>query len=190
MLNAYLYYKATVDKAYESFLKSVKKEYEENKFMQRGIAYEESINLGNEGQLSELIMPLKKQGWLPNKFVNIDENYRLKFNAKYDALDEENGILYDIKRVDHFLPERYTDENTVQHLLYFYLYPKAKTFYYLVAEGPDDNVKEVHVVEIKRPQEDVLEQKILEVVNNLFSFLVQEGLWDTFVSNHTDKYSK
>ncbi len=185
-INSYIYYKGVVDRAYDDFLKKVNKEFNTNHWLERGIAFEQSIEKGEQGQLSELIVPLEKNGWMPNKYINFSD-FDVKLNGKFDARDKDNGIIYDIKRVDKFDPKNFTDEYTVQHTIYFYLDPSIKKFYYLIASGVGEEIEDINVVEIDRPSEEEITNRLGGIIGELFQFLAQNNLWELFFNKHQAK---
>ena len=187
LVNSWLYHKkVNRDDSYESIVNYLNGIFKDNKWTIRGKKFEKEVAEGKHGKLSKLVMPLKKQVWC-QRFIETDK-FKLRIAGKIDALDEDKNIIYDIKRVDTFSEEKYSDESTVQHLFYFYTNPKVKDFYYLVTEGVDDEVGDLHIVYKKRPPEDELEKAVLEKIVGLINFLKEEGLWKLYKKNQKTRY--
>ena len=180
LINKYLYYKSNpYDNIYQQLKDALNNIWTGNKFTNRGEVYEDEVFKGLHGDLSKLVKDLDKQIW-GNKYLELDKTYTLRLAGKVDAIDRVKKRIYDIKRVTTFKEQNFTDKLTVQHLVYFYLFPEVEAFYYLVT---DDNLK-THIVHIKRSNYESIEKSLLEVINSFLLFLKEKGLLDMYKENY------
>lgn len=187
LINAYLYHMGTHQEySYNGLVESIKGIYHENKWSKRGHKFEREVSSGQHPQISDLLDPLKKQVWADQKFLET-KSFRLMISGKADAYDEENGIIYDTKRIDRYFDGKYSEQNTIQHLLYFYLFPEAKKFVYLIAYGEGDTVEGYTTLTIERPKEEELKKEIVETIVDFISYLKYKGLWKTYQKHQKAK---
>lgn len=183
LLNSYIYYLSNpTEENYKSFENTINGIFKTNFFIERGLRFEDEVFEGKHGKLSDLVKDLPKQVWA-NKVIR-RENYDIKISGKLDVLDKENKRIYDIKRVQKFTQDKY--DTSTQHLLYFYLLPEVNEFYYLVAEGNDNNLKH-QVALYKRPDDKVLEETVLHIIDNFYNFLKQKNLWEAYTTKQVAK---
>ena len=114
------------EKAFNDFLRVLRREPSEpNKFMLEGIRFEEECYKGNT-----CISPIIKGGAyqiVGKKHIVVDD---VKF-LMYGRLDVlKGGIIYDIKRVWKYSPQKYKWSS--QHGFYLDLFGRAYKFEYLV----------------------------------------------------------
>lgn len=194
LIGSYLYHMATHrDYSREGLLNSLKGIYVENKWTKRGNKFEREVSGGQHPYISDLLDPLEKQVWGKKYFLET-KDFKLQISGKADAYDKKNKIIYDTKRVDRYFEGKYSEDNTIQHLFYFLLFPEAKKFVYLVAYGKGDKVDGyTEVVEHRPKTEKELLDKILKVVVDFISYLNYKGLWSTYTeyqkANTYRKYS-
>ena len=183
LLNSYIYYLNNPEKKnYDSLVNRLNNIFETNIYLERGLKFEDEVFEGKHGKLSELVKDLQQQVWA-NKTIERDE-YNIKISGRLDVYDPDKKRIYDIKRVSRFTPNKYDD--STQHLLYFYTMPEAKEFYYLVAVGPDEKIVN-EVALYKRPDDAVLEETVIHVINNFYQFLKQKNLWEVYTENQKTK---
>jgi len=183
LLNNYFYYlNNPSQKNFQSFVNRLKNVFETNFFLERGLRFEDEVFEGKHGNLSELVKDLPKQVWA-SKTVERDE-YNIKISGKMDVIDEEKERIYDIKRVSKFTKDKY--DTSTQHLIYFYLRPEMKDFYYLVAAGPNKEYTN-EVAHYKRPEDKNIEETVLHIIDNFYSFLKENNLWETYIENQKAK---
>jgi hypothetical protein len=168
------------------FENTIKGIYTENKWTQRGAKFERQVSAGMHSKISDLLDPLDKQVWAEQKYLET-KDYKIRISGKADAYDKKNQILYDTKRVDYYFPGKYSEDKTIQHLLYFYLFPEAKEFVYLVAYGKDDKVDGYEELRIKRPNNNVLEKKVKEQIVEFINYLKYKGLWKYYIKHQKAK---
>lgn len=117
------------EKALQDFLKTLKREPSEpNFFMKQGIEFEDACYRGET-----CVSPIIKGGAyqiVGMKDVTIDGIDFLLY-GRLDVL--KGGIIYDIKRVMKYAPQKYL--KSYQHGFYFELFPNAYEFQYLVYDG-------------------------------------------------------
>lgn len=182
LLNNYFYYLNNPSKrGFESLVKRLKNIYESNFFMERGNRFESEVFKGEHGSMSALVKGLPKQVWA-SKVVERD-GYNIRIAGIMDVVDEDKKRIYDIKRVSKFTKDKY--DNSTQHLIYFYLRPEMRDFYYLVAVGRNEEFTE-EVAHYKRP-DDNIEETVLHIVDNFYTFLKENNLWETYTSNQQTK---
>lgn len=180
LINKYLYYKNNpYDNVLEQLKDSLNNIWVDNEYTILGKKFEQEVYNGKHGKLSSLIIPLEKQVW-GNRTLNVG-NVSIRFAGRLDALDRDKNVIYDIKRVGEFNERKYTDEQTVQHLIYFYLFPEVTDFYYLVT----DRDLKTHVVHINNTIYANVEQKLTEVVIDFLNFLNEKGLLELYKTNFT-----
>lgn len=176
LLNSYIYYlNNPTDKNYNSLVNHVRGIFETNKYLERGLKFEDEVFEGKHGKLSQLLKDLPKQVWANRKIIR--EDYDILISGKLDALDKDKGRIYDVKRVTSHTHNKYDD--SMQHILYFYIMPEINEFYYLVASGNDKLIKN-DVVLYKRPDEKTLEETVMHMIDNFYAFLRQKNLWKDY----------
>lgn len=179
LLNNYFYYlNNPSNKTFESLVKRLKNVFETNFFMERGNRFEDEVFKGEHGSMSELVKDLPKQVWA-SKIVERDE-YNIRIAGIMDVIDEDKKIIYDIKRVSKFTKDKY--DNSTQHLIYFYLRPEMNDFYYLAAVGRKD-IESKEVAHYKKPKDKDIEKTVLHIIDNFYTFLKENNLWETYTSN-------
>lgn len=146
------------DKAMEEFLKSLNREpIPDNEFMRRGREYEEATYKGET-----LASPYVQGGrfqLVGKKKVEVDGMGFLMY-GRLDCL--KGGVIYDIKRVSRYAPQKYRD--SYQHGFYLDLFPRAHRFDYLVDDG-----KALHIETYYRGQYVPTEKAIRDFVGWLRS---------------------
>lgn len=158
---------------YEDFIRTLKREKSEpNQYMLEGIRYEDECYKGNTD-----ISPIIKNGafqivGVKHKTIN---NIKFVLYGRLDVL--KGGIIYDIKRVVRYSPQKYI--NSYQHPFYLELFKKAKQFTYLVFDG-----KKVHKETYYR-DECV---NIDNVIENFIEFLKNNNLLDLYFEKWQSKY--
>lgn len=160
----------------EDIIDSIKGIFKPNIYFERGNKYEEEVFSGMHGKVSQLVMPLTKQKW-GNAIIKF-KDFNIRITGKADVIDTVNKRIYDIKRTTKFNAKNYLD--SVQHLLYFYMFPEMKDFYYLVAAG-GDTIESEHIVHVPRP--DNLEELVHKEVATFIDFLKEENLWELYKQN-------
>ena len=173
------------DDAYESFLKTLRREPEEpTEAMQNGLEFEDRVyRLANGGtlrsdakwqngakMLAELIKGAQIQVPLQRTIEVDGETYLLK--GVLDAL--KAGIIYDVKFLNKSMSGvdvygKYL--NCSQHPAYFYLVPEAREFKYLVSDGDD-----VYIEAYSREQT----RHISEFIHDFLEDMRAKGLMDVF----------
>lgn len=186
LLNSWIYYLENPSKAtLESFEERLNNIYKQTPWMDRGLKFEEEVFEGKHGTLSTLVSPLQKQRWA-NKVINF-EDFDVLISGKLDVYDKVKKRIYDIKRVNDFSANKY--DTSTQHILYFYLMPEAKEFYYLLGVGPDmdnDPSKLTYPI-IRKTRPDNLDDIVLKYVNDFIAFLNEQGLWEIYTKNQKAK---
>lgn len=184
LLNKYLYYLAN---PYDNNLRSLESAldgvWEDNFWTLRGKEFEEEVFAGKHGELSELVMPLKKQTWA-KKTLDMG-NFEVIFHGKIDVYDEDRGRVYDIKRVDKFSEEKYDESQTCQHVIYQWLFDNKVDFYYLVTEGVGSVASKHYVVYKNRVTDEVLDRSIRYLVMEFLKFLNEKNLLEKFQSKYS-----
>jgi hypothetical protein len=186
LLNSYFYYlnNPTIEN-FNSLKNRIKNIFETNIYLERGLKFEDEVFEGKHGKLSELLKNLPKQVWA-NKTIQKDD-YNILISGKLDAIDEKNKIIYDIKRVTKFTKNKYDD--STQHLLYFYIRPDMQEFYYLVATGEDNNIV-TNIAFYTRPDNKLLENTVIHIINNFYQFLHKNNLWNDYIKFQKAKTKK
>lgn len=175
LINSYLYYlEQPNDYTYISMVKTVIGAFETNKWLERGQAFEEEVFEGKHGRISDIVKDLKREVW-GNRIIET-KDFNLRLSAKLDAIDYDNKRIFDIKRVDTYRKENYSINRTAQHTFYFFMFPEVEEFYYLVAEGPGDVITNQHVVKIKRPSQEVLDERMRTYISSFLNFLKENNL--------------
>lgn len=186
IINTYLFYlKFPTEDSFQSVINRVNKVFIPNKYFDRGNIYEQEVFEGKHGKVSQVVQPLAKQVW-GNTYIEFPE-YIVFLSGKVDAIDIVNNRIFDLKRTNKLYEDSYKE--SVQHYFYFYLFPKIKDFYYLIAEGKE-KIEEHHIVHIERPSQEELEEKVKSYIDDFFLFLKQSNLWEAFTINHKHKGGK
>lgn len=151
--------------AYQDFLKTLNREKSEpNIYMQRGIEFEEECYKGNT-----CISPIIQGGAYQVVGKKVKNIAGLDF-LLYGRLDVlKGGVVYDIKRVSTYSPQKYI--NSYQHGFYLELFPRAYKFEYLVFDG-----KELHRETYYKDQVVYIDS----VIENFINWLKQEKLLDLY----------
>jgi hypothetical protein len=186
LLNSYFYYlnNPTIEN-FNSLKNRIKNIFETNIYLERGLKFEDEVFEGKHGKLSELLKNLPKQVWA-NKTIQKND-YNILISGKLDAIDEKNKIIYDIKRVTKFTKDKYDD--STQHLLYFYIRPDMQEFYYLVATGEDNSIV-TNIAFYTRPDNKLLENTVIHIINNFYQFLHKNNLWNDYIEFQKAKTKK
>ena len=103
---------------------------EPNIYMQRGIDFEEECYKGNT-----VISPIIENGAYQisgKKVIKVD-GINVLLYGRLDVL--KGGIIYDIKRVTKYAPQKYL--KSYQHPVYLELFPDAQKFVYLVYDDTE-----------------------------------------------------
>lgn len=153
------------DTAKESFINYLERiPGEPNKYMQLGIDFEEECYQGKT-----CISPIIKNGSFQvvgTKNIRI-KNINFLMYGRLDVL--KGGIIYDIKRVGYYKPNKY--KWSAQHRFYLDLFKNAKYFEYLIYDG-DKLHTEVYYRENCTPTEEVIE--------NFVNYLEENNLLEIF----------
>lgn len=161
------------EKALQDFLKTLNREpIEPNFFMKQGIEFEDECYQGKT-----CVSPIIKGGAyqiVGTKNVNIDGINFLLY-GRLDVL--KGGIIYDIKRVMKYTPQKYF--KSYQHGFYFELFDDAYEFQYLVYDG-----KELHIETYYRDQCVDLKQ----VIREFMKWLSDNGLLKLYFDKWVSKY--
>lgn len=181
LINNWLYYESVKDKEEDAFQKVVdrlRNEYKGNHFTKMGEEFEAQVYAGAQGILSSIVKDLPHQVW-EVKWLELDD-FKIRAAGCVDALDTENHIIYDIKRVAKFDENKY--ENSVQHLFYFWLFPEIEEVIYLLGVGPfnsnNSSDLEYKVIKYKRP--DNIEELVFNYILYYYEFLVENNLMEVY----------
>ena len=152
-------------KAKDDFLNSLNRlRFEPNEYMIQGMEFEDDTQAGKT-----IASPIVDGGaWqvVGMKNETIDGMDFLLY-GRLDVL--KGGIVYDIKRVMRYSPQKYL--KTTQHPFYLYLFPRAYKFTYLVYDG-----KALHSESYYR--DEVVD--ILAVIKNFIEWLKQNDLLEIY----------
>lgn len=161
------------EKALLDFLKTLNREpIEDNFFMRQGREFEDACYRGET-----CVSPIIKGGAyqiVGKKNVTIDGVNFLMY-GRLDVL--KGGIIYDIKRVARYSPQKYL--KSFQHGFYFELFDEAYEFEYLVYDG-----KDLHIETYYRDQCADLHQ----VIREFMKWLSDNGLLETYFDKWVSKY--
>jgi len=154
------------EKAKEDFIKTLKREPSEpNEYMLAGIQFEEECYKGNT-----CVSPIIVGGAFQivgTKEVDVNG---IKF-LMYGRLDVlKGGIIYDIKRVWKYSPQKYL--NSYQHPFYMELFPNAKEFEYLAFDG-----NKLHIEKYYPDQCDSISKV---VIPKFIEWLKENDLWELY----------
>lgn len=181
LINSWLYYESVKDKEEDAFQKVVdrlRNEYKGNYFTDMGEEFEAQVYAGVQGILSDVVKDLPHQIW-GVKWIELGD-FRIRVAGCVDAIDAENNIIYDIKRVAKFDENKY--EDSVQHLFYFWLFPEVEEVIYLLGVGPfnsnNSSGLEYKVIKYKRP--DNIEELVLNYILLYYEFLVKNNLMEVY----------
>lgn len=179
LINKYLYYK---NNPYDSNLESLKRalsgEWDSNAWTERGESFEDRVFAGEEGKFSKLIEGLKFQQW-KKKYLDMG-NFKIVFNAKMDAVDDDRKIVYDIKRTDMLKEESYADSSTCQHLIYQWILDEQYDFYYVIAFGPGGKINGDAAIYKEPISLEEAEEKVRALAKEFLVFLNNKGLLDLY----------
>lgn len=182
LINSYRYYKNNKsEKTFQELKDTITHVFKTNKYIKRGMKFEDEVFAGQHGKLSELVEGLPSQTWGSTTLDFGDFN--IKISGKLDAIDESKKRIYDVKRVDVFSENKY--DNSVQHLYYLYLFPEMEHFYYLVASGKSDTVDGFHVID--KPRTNDLEKQVYDSITEFINFLKDNDLWELYTSTNEYK---
>lgn len=177
LLNSWAY-QFTCNPAYaaeaqESFIKTLKRIKEPpNKFMLRGIKFEEQCYNGEFPEISEKVKGGAFQVY-HEKEITVD-GYDLIVLGYADALLK--GIIYDIKRVSKYELQKYF--KSYQHHVYMFLLDNTHRFEYLIAQGSDSKLN--YYVEAY-DKKDVIDIK--EIIAQFFRYLKENNLFHIYEQN-------
>jgi hypothetical protein len=184
LLNSWIYYKNNpTDKAYESFLTTLKGEFKGNYWTRRGNKFEEEVFQGEHGKLSQLVESLPKQVW-SNRNITVD-GINIKISGKVDAIDYDKKSIYDIKRMNEYYKGKLDD--SMQHPIYFFLNKDITNFYYLIVVGKGSEDTKLHIEHYKRPEEKELKKIILNTIREFFEFLKSRDIFNVYLENQKTK---
>ena len=119
------------EKAFSEFLDTLHRiPTEPNIYMQRGIDFEEECYKGNT-----IISPIIENGayQIAGKKTLKVSGLNILLYGRLDVL--KGGVIYDIKRVTNYSPQKY--QKSYQHAVYLELFPDAKQFTYLVYDDKE-----------------------------------------------------
>jgi len=174
------------DKSRKNLENSIKGIYTDSPYFARGNKFEREVSGGSHKEFSDLLDPCEKQVWCQTYLDTVKLSFRIA--GKLDAYDRKNQIIYDTKRVDSYYIGKYSEDNTIQHLLYFYMNEDAREFVYLIAYGKGDKVDGYERLVIKRPSDDDLKHKVLGTIVDFINYLKYKGLWADYLK--AQKYTK
>lgn len=161
------------EKALQDFLRTLNREpIEPNFFMKQGIEFEDECYKGHT-----CVSPIIKGGAyqiVGTKDVTID-GINFVMYGRLDVL--KGGIIYDIKRVMKYAPQKYL--KSYQHGFYLELFENAYEFKYLVYDG-----KDLHTETYYRDQ--CVSMK--EVISMFIKWLRDNKLLDIYLDKWVSKY--
>lgn len=156
------------EKAFREFLDTLSRlPSEPNIYMQKGIDFEEECYKGNT-----IISPIIENGAYQiagKKLIKVS-GINVLLYGRLDVL--KGGIIYDIKRVTKYSPQKYI--KSCQHSVYLELFPDAKQFTYLVY----DDAEKLHTETYYRDEC----MNVYGVVADFIRWLQENDLFDVFVS--------
>ena len=162
------------EKAREDFIKTLKRIKEPpNKYMLRGIEFEEKCYNGEFPQISEKVEGGAFQVYHEKEIVVDGKDIIVLGYA--DALKE--GIVYDIKRVSRYDLQKYF--HSYQHHVYLFLLDNTYKFEYLVAQGPSDKNLNYYVESYTR--DEIIDVK--DIVAQFFDYLKSNNLYEIYEQN-------
>lgn len=172
-------------RAFDDFVVRLRREFNENQWSARGKDFEKRFQQGEYENLNVLLSEGSKTSVYGQKVLEFNK-LNLKINGICDVINEKNKVIIDLKRVNKVDIEEYN--NSVQHLIYFYLFDNIDKFYYIFAIGSSlSNEKEeleFKALYYERPDnlEEILNEKIVE----FFIFLEENNLIETYKEFNTD----
>lgn len=189
LVNSWLYFnKYPTEKNLESFKNLVNGIFEDNIYLERGRRYETEVKEGKHGKVSELIAGKIWQPWGTSVYVTFPkEKFSIRISGKADIVSIDNKIIYDLKRVSKWHPNKYDDGNTCQHYFYFKLFPQAENFYYVAAIGETETVEDIKIIQKLRPNEETLNRIITDYIKGVLTFIREIDMWDNFTKNQQYK---
>ena len=161
------------EKAFNEFIKTLNREpIEDNFFMKQGRDFEEECYQGNT-----CVSPIIKGGAFQiSKAKDVSINgMNFVLYGRLDVL--KGGIIYDIKRVMRYAPQKYF--KSYQHGFYLELFDNAYEFDYLVYDGT-----QLHIETYYRDQ--CVDLK--EVIKTFMIWLEEHRLLDTYKAKWISKY--
>ena len=160
-------------KAYEDFINTLNRiPSEPNKYMQAGIDFEEECYKGNT-----CISPIIENGAFQISGTKDVIVNRIKF-VMYGRLDVlKGGIIYDIKRIWKYSPQKYLWSS--QHGFYLDLFPNANKFEYLAFDGNKLHIETYYRYECVPTEEHI---------KNFIEFLKTNDLLDVYFAKWESKY--
>jgi hypothetical protein len=180
LLNNFAFYqKFPSAETFKSVKENLVSVYRDTPATLEGKRFEQEVFEGKKGRLSDLFTGLELQKWY-NTTIDFGD-FNVRISGKMDGVRKDESSIFDLKRVKKYYKGKY--KTSVQHLLYFYINPKAETFYY-IAVTPDE---EVHIEHYKRPDNEKLNKQVLDIINDYFRFLKENGLWETYTENQKSK---
>ena len=161
------------EKAFEEFLNVLNRiPSEPNEYMQRGIDFEEQCYQGNT-----IISPIIENGAyqiVGKKILEVD-GLKILLYGRLDVL--KGSIIYDIKRVIRYSPQKYL--KSYQHPTYLELFDNAKQFTYLVYDDSEKLHKETYY------RDEVV--NIKNVISQFLHWLVENELFEVYASKWKTK---
>lgn len=161
------------EQALQDFLKTLNREpIEDNFFMKQGRDFEEACYRGDT-----CVSPIIRGGAYQiagTKNVTVD-GINFVMYGRLDVL--KGGVIYDIKRVMKYAPQKYL--KSYQHGFYLELFDKAYEFKYLVYDG-----KDLHIETYYRDQC----VEITSVIKTFIKWLADNNLLEVYFDKWVSKY--
>lgn len=162
-----------IKEARESFLNALNKIYVDNEYMKLGREFEEECYQGKN-----CVSPIIEGGCYQiagSKRVTVD-GIDFVMYGKLDVL--KGGVVYDIKRVQMYKPQKYI--GSYQHGFYLDLFPRAYKFEYLVYDG-----NELHRETYYRGQY----VETTKVISDFIKWLKENNLFEIYKEKWRSKYA-
>lgn len=155
-----------IAKAKEDFIKTLKRiPSEPNQYMQMGIDFENECCEGRQPEVS----PIIENGLFQvvgKKNVEVG-GVKLLMYGRLDVL--KGGVIYDIKRVMKYAPQKYIKSS--QHPFYLELFERAYKFVYLVHDGGKLHIETYYRDEC---------ESIYNIILDFIKWLKENDLFETY----------
>lgn len=189
LLNTLLWYQkakkpAAVQNQREQLEKALKREYVENEHTLRGKKYEAEVYKGEHPGTYIDLEGVVIEGW-KNRYVEYGD-FIIKVVGKFDIWNPKTKVITDVKCPQKLNGDRYTSDQTTQHLVYLYLEPEAKEFWYSVGYSANPfNREELSYTAFPHYREDVgdLDKFITDNIQTLIQVLYKENLLELYFKN-------
>lgn len=177
------------NKSYKEFVNTIFRiPFGDTVWTLRGKEFEEVVIEGKVPMVESFTNRIKGSTFQEHVEGTIEVDEHIVYLHGYtDASDDNNNIVYDIKRKNDSSYEEFY--NSYQTYLYLYLKPSAKEMTYLVGQSKDTNVLPENLVlkEYTYKREDMgdIDKKLKDDIRSFFSWLKKEGLFKAYVNNYT-----